>query len=206
MKKKMKKYDGMDTYGAPTKKEKFKKFIRRMKEMKIGEKAKKLYNKTVIPDKIKAYKEKKKFIRETRQEAMKEARKEMKDTMKERFKKEELAKLNKPKGNFMNKLAQGFDTGDGKSKDDMSKKILDGFSMGGEQNKNDMSKKILDGFSMGSEQNKDNKIGNMMSGGGIASDEKLKKMLGQEQSVEKKQLTKEKKKENFEDKIKRLLE
>ncbi len=219
----MKRYNELDIYGAPTKKEKFMKFIRRVKNMKMGEKAKKigegakkLYDKTIIPDKIKSYKEKKKFVRETKEEAMKEAREEMKDTMKEKYKKEELAKLTKTgSGLSMEKLAKGFDTG---GKDEMSKKILDGFSMGGQPGQNDMSKKILDGFSMGGEQKQDDKIGDMMSTEGLASDDKLKRMLGQEEEpVEEEQTKKTKKKkqqtqqpvnkiENFEDKIKRLLE
>ena len=112
----------------------------------------------------------------------------MKDAMKEKFKKEELAKLTKTGGGFMEKLAKGFDTG----------------------GQNDMSKKILDGFSMGGQQNKDDKISNMMSTDGLVSDDKINKMLGKKEEPVEKKSKKIEKKENkidsFEDKIKKMLE
>lgn len=98
--------NGYEVYGLPSKKERFIKWVRKLN---LGEKIKKVYNKTIIPDKVKEYKEKKKFVREIKEEARQEARGELKGVMKEQFKQQELNKLGRGGvGVTMDKVARGF--------------------------------------------------------------------------------------------------
>ena len=71
---------------------------------------KKLWNKSIFPDKIKARKEEQKIKREIKTQAKKEALKEMQPELVKHFKQQELDKLSgKNKGNFLEKMSKGFE-------------------------------------------------------------------------------------------------
>jgi len=97
---------------------------------KLGDGAKKVWNKTVFPDMIKEKKEKKAAERELRKKAREEAIAEAGPLLKEKYKQEELDKiLGNKKSNGMEKLAKGF--GAGQSNSDTGDKISKMLGTGG---------------------------------------------------------------------------
>ena len=84
---------------------------------KVGRGAINIWSKTIFPEKIRAYKEKKAWKRRIEQEAREEAREEVEREIKSRYKQQEIDKVKGVKSgkNFLEKLAKGFDSGDGKS-------------------------------------------------------------------------------------------
>jgi hypothetical protein len=70
-----------------------------------------VWNSTVFPDMIKRKKEEKELRKEIEHEAKMEALSELKDDLKKAYKQKEKDKMSGKGGNFLDKLAKGFDAG-----------------------------------------------------------------------------------------------
>jgi len=150
---------------------------------------KKIWNKTVFPDKIKEKKEKARFEEELRAQAKEEAQEEIRKQLIEKYKKEEIDKAT------------------GKKKpNNWGQKLADGFSMGGTGTGTNKFADALGASGQGI-VNEDKISGMISSGKTITHEEQHKpqhKKL-KKKSTKKKQPQEEQKVDDFEDRIKRML-
>jgi len=179
---------------------------------KISNGIKRMWNKTVFPEKLKNRKEERQLKRQIEHEAKMEAIKESKDLIKEKKKADIVDKsTGKKKKDFLQKLAEGFGAKEG-TKFDTSEKISRGMGLGttkvGGKNK---IEDMLSGSNVSSGSNE--KINRMLDRGNTSgnNNDKLLNMLGSGKSNVgnsdkiNAMLGKASKKENNEDKIKRML-
>ena len=168
---------------------------------KVGEGLKKAWGKTVFPEKMQAAKEEKQWKREIQAEAKKQARVDLKDVLVEKYKKEELDKMSgkKKKGNFLDKLAKGFETPSGKGGSG-NDKIMKAFSLSGTDGNDDEISKML-----GTGRGVDNDHMNKILGTSKKKTSEMKKTKNKKGTKKKSTNKPKTEKESVEDKIKRML-
>ena len=146
---------------------------------------KRIWSKTIFPDKIKEKKERNEFEKELRAEAKEKAQEEIRKTLIEKYRKEEIDKAT------------------GKKKpNNWGQKLADGFSMGGNGQTGNKFADAL-GASGPGIVNED-KIKSMISSSSSQTPKQQPKK-NKKKSTKKTELQEELKVDNFEDKIKRML-
>lgn len=180
--KKKKKLGNLETYGEEPEEETKKESL-----------LKRIWNKTVFPDKIREKREKKEYEDELRKIAKEQAQEEIKETLVAQYKQEEIDKATKKKTS--------------KSKD-WSKKLAEGFSMSGSGSQDNKFVKALGGSNTGDMFGED-KIKSMIgvtSSGSYGNEFKNPKK-NIKKNIKKKTTKKQPVKSDydFEDKIKRML-
>lgn len=162
---------------------------------KIKTGVKNLWNSTIFPEMIKTKKEEKQFKKEIMKEAKQEAMIEMKDKLKEEYKKKELDKMTgKGKGNFIEKLAKGFE----KNPTTKNNKFVE--MIGTKSNGNKIAEL------MGGTKSEKIGVSKMLGGNKMVDSDKISRMIGmgEKHKKEKKKIGLTKK-INVEEKIKRML-
>lgn len=159
-------------------------------------KLKELWNSTIFPDMIKRRREKKEYMRQLRYEATKQAMEELKPELVKVIKQKELDKMTGKKTgkSFMEKLAKGFEMPGGKV--DVVGMMGTGRGIGG-----DVEEKVL-----GKRNNKSNEEKKTKDVGDDIVEKILGKKTKKRNNKNEKDITSKEETEDFEDKIKRLLE
>jgi hypothetical protein len=157
----MKKLDGLEIYNSEENKIEEDRFlgddmVQKEKDENKESFIKKIWNKTVFPEKIKNYKELKKMENKIKHEARKEVLADMKEDLKDQYK-EKMSPKNKKSG--LDKLGKMFEDSSGMFSDEKMNKML-GNSSGGQSNNNS-------------------------EGSRVGSTDHIKRMLGQTESEKK---------------------
>jgi len=172
------KVGNLETYGEPSEED----------EPKKENILKRVWNKTIFPEKIREKREAREYEDELRRIAKEEAKEEIKKTLIKQYKQEEIDKATKKK-----------------SSKNWGKKLAEGFSMSGDGAQDNKFARALG--ASGSGIVNDEKINSMVSSGSYGNEfeqNKPKKKTTKKKTTKKKTITKTDD-YNFEDRIKRML-